>query len=105
MARAGRPPTPRPDPPPPLVSTPTTQFRKDVKAQERRGKDIARLRIVIESLAARRPLEPRHRNHPLGGPWSGWWDCHVEPDWVLIYKTRTTELIFGRTGPHSELFD
>jgi mRNA interferase YafQ len=105
MAKARRPPPPVPEPTPPLVPSPTAQFRKDVKAQAKRGKDIAKLRTVIEILAARQPLERRYRNHPLGGPWSGWWDCHVEPDWVLIYKTTPTELILGRTGTHSDLFD
>jgi mRNA interferase YafQ len=105
MAGARKPPHDRPEPPLPLAPSPTTQFREDVRARERHGKDIAKLRAAIETLAARRSLEPRHRNHPLGGRWSGWWDCHAEPDWVLIYKTTPTELILGRTGTHSELFD
>jgi mRNA interferase YafQ len=49
-------------------------------------------------------LEARHREHALAGEWIGWRDCHVAPDWVLIYRTTETELILGRTGTHSDLF-
>jgi mRNA interferase YafQ len=107
MARTKKPPPPdpAPTPSPPLLPSPTAQFRKDVKAQEKRGKDIAKLRTIVEVLANRQALDPRHKNHPLGGQWSGWWDCHVEPDWVLICKKTPTELILGRTGTHSDLFD
>ena len=98
----------RPDPAEParpLIPTPTAQFRRDVKTQQKRGKNVDKLQRLIESLCDRRPLEPRQRNHPLGGDWTGWWDCHVEPDWILIYKLTETELILGRTGTHSDLFE
>jgi mRNA interferase YafQ len=66
---------------------------------------MAKLRAVIETLCQRQPLAPRHQDHPLGGDWKGWRDCHVEPDWVLIYKATETTLILGRTGTHADLFE
>ncbi len=71
----------------------------------KRGKDPEKLRVVIEALCSRETLAVRHRDHALGGDWNGWRDCHVEADWLLIYKTTATELILGRTGTHSDLFD
>src|SRR3954452_16237364 len=100
MARPGAIP-----PPPPLTPSPTSEFKRDLKRQEKRGKDMAKLRAVVEQLCSRRPLAPRHRDHPLGGEWGGWRDCHVEPDWVLIYKQDGSRLKLGRTGTHSDLFD
>lgn len=83
----------------------TGQFRKDVKRMEKRGKGFSELRRVIQLLAAGEPLEPRHRDHPLTGDYSGSRDCHIEPDWVLIYERTKDELILIRTGTHSDLFD
>jgi mRNA interferase YafQ len=99
-------PTPKqepPPPPPPLDAKPTTKFKQDVERQKKRGKDTDKLRAIIESLCHHRPLEPRHRDHALTGDWKGWRDCHVEPDWVLIYKRDGGTLILGRTGTHSDL--
>jgi len=101
--KAGHPPPPPPLPP--LTPSPTSQFRKDVKRQEKRGNDIARLRTVIETLCQRRSLAPRHKDHPLGGDWKGWRDCPVEPDWVLIYKVAETRLRLGRTRTRADLFE
>ena len=90
--------------PKPLTPVYTSRFRSDVKRLEAGGKDMAKLRSLIETLAHRRPLEPRHKDHPLSGKWSRSRDCHVEPDWVLIYRRESGELILERTGSHSELF-
>jgi mRNA interferase YafQ len=92
-----------PPPPPPLDPKPTTKFKQDVERQKKRGKDTDKLRAIIESLCHHRPLDPRHRDHALTGDWKGWRDCHVEPDWVLIYKRDGGTLILGRTGTHSDL--
>ena len=94
-----------PSPPPPLTPTPTAQFKRDVKRQAKRGKDINKLRAVIQTLCDRQPLAPAHRDHPLEGPWRGWRDCHVEPDWLLIYKPDGDDLKLARTGTHADLFD
>jgi mRNA interferase YafQ len=92
-----------PPPPPPLDPKPTTKFKQDVERQKRRGKDTDKLRAIIESLCHRRPLDLRRRDHALTGEWKGWRDCHVEPDWVLIYRQEGDTLILGRTGTHSDL--
>ncbi len=74
-----------------------------MKRMGKRGKDIATLQGVINSLLRGDSLEPNHRDHALSGKWKGLRDCHVEPDWVLIYKQRGSELILFRTGTHSDL--
>jgi mRNA interferase YafQ len=94
---------PPPPPPRPLEAKPTTKFQQDVERQKKRGKDTDKLRAIIESLCHHRPLDAKHRDHALTGNWKGWRDCHVEPDWVLIYKRKAGDLILGRTGTHSDL--
>lgn len=87
-----------------MIITQTSQFKSDLKKQTKRGKDLQKLKEVIELLVASEPLPPKHRDHPLTGNWIGWRDCHLEPDWLLIYRILTDELILGRTGTHSDLF-
>ena len=65
---------------------------------------MGRLHAVIESLRLRQPLDPRHRDHALGGDWRGFRDCHVEPDWVLVYQLDDETVCLTRTGTHSDLF-
>jgi mRNA interferase YafQ len=85
---------------------PTKAFDRDLKRLRKRGKDLDRLRDVLERIRTRVGLEPRHRDHALSGEWSGWRDCHVEGDWVLIYRVDDAagEVLLGRTGTHSDLF-
>lgn len=83
----------------------TTQFVRDVKRMTKRGKDITKLEQVVRILAEGERLDPRHRDHPLRGEWSGSRDCHIEPDWVLIYTTDAKSLRLERTGTHSDLFE
>jgi mRNA interferase YafQ len=106
VARA-KPKTPKEDssPPPPLILETTTQFDRDLKRQEKRGKSLDKLHAVIETLRNRRPLDLQYRDHPLGGELKGWRDCHLEPDWILIYPRDEVTLVLGRTGSHSDLFD
>lgn len=82
----------------------TNQFKKDYKRVQKQNKDVEKLRVVVEKLAGKEKLDPRYKDHPLSGNWKGFRDCHVEPDWVLIYKTTEEVLILERTGSHSELF-
>ena len=89
---------------PDLTPSPTTEFKKDWKRQSKRGKDLEKLAEVIKTLCARRSLPDRCRDHPLGGDWKGWRDCHVEGDWILIYRATDTTLVLGRTGTPSDLF-
>jgi mRNA interferase YafQ len=84
--------------------TQTTQFQKDAKRLGKRGKDLSKLRGVVDLLLSGSVLPDRLRDHPLSGDWKGWRDCHIEPDWLLIYKLLSEELILGRTGSHSDLF-
>ena len=85
-----------------LVSS--TQFRRDVKLTEKRGKNMAKLREAIRLLAEGSPLPPHYRDHSLGGEWKSYRDCHIEPDWLLIYKIDADDLLLVRTGTHSDLF-
>jgi mRNA interferase YafQ len=89
----------------PLALEFTKQFGKDAARQEKRGKSMAKLHTVVEMLRTHRPLEAKHANHPLSGKWKGAWDCHIEPDWVLIYVRTPTKLRLMRTGSHSDLFE
>ena len=82
----------------------TTQFRKDVRKQKKRGKDLGKLMEVVDLLVSGEPVPEKFRDHALTGNWNGWRDCHVEPDWLLIYKSLSEELILARTGSHSDLF-
>jgi mRNA interferase YafQ len=82
----------------------TRQFEKDVKLMARRGKNLNKLKILIRSLVEGEPLDPIHRDHKLIGNWQGRRECHVESDWLLIYKIVKDALIFERTGTHSDLF-
>ena len=82
----------------------TKQFKKDVKRMRKRGKDLEKIKAVIDLLIAGEPLPPKNRDHKLGGNWFGRRDCHIEPDWLLIYKLTEDELLLERTGTHSDLF-
>lgn len=70
----------------------------------RRGKDLEKIKAVIDLLVAKEPLPPKHRDHKLGRNWIGHRDCHLEPDWILIYKISEDVLLLERTGTHSDLF-
>jgi mRNA interferase YafQ len=93
------------EPPPPLLPRPAAEFKRDLKRQQKRGKDMMKIRTVIDTLCSHQPLDPKHRDHALGGQWKGWRDCHVEPDWILIYREEAGKLELGRTGTHSDVFE
>ena len=84
----------------------TGAFNKDIKLMEKRHKDMPKLRDVMGMLIQEIPLLPKHENHPLHGKYRGKWECHVEPDWLLIYRVDKAEgkVIFYRTGSHSDLY-
>ncbi len=85
--------------------TTTTQFRRDLKRARKRGKDLGKLEVVIDALAAGEPLPSRRRDHVLSGNYAGKRECHVEPDWLLIYEVTEEEVLLGRTGSHADLFE
>ncbi len=84
----------------------TNRFEKDVKLAAKRGGKLDKLKSVMHMLAAGEPLPPRNRDHTLIGNFAGRRECHIEPDWLLIYKLDniTQTIIFERTGTHADLF-
>lgn len=86
---------------------PTSQFKKDYKLAMKRGLDISLLEGIIAKLALGESLPEKNRDHALSGNWNGYRECHILPDWLLIYKLEDNVLILtlARTGTHSNLFN
>ena len=84
----------------------TNLFKKDYKLIQKRGLKIDKLHEVINTLRQQEPLPAKNRDHALTGNYLGFRECHVEPDWLLIYQIKDDELILllSRTGSHSDLF-
>ena len=82
----------------------TTQFKIDIQKQIKRGKDPKKLAQIVRLLLDGQPLPVAAKDHPLIGNWKERRDCHIEPDWVLIYKKTDDEIRLERTGTHSDLF-
>lgn len=85
---------------------PTTKFQRDLKRIEKRGYNISLLSDVIKKLASGEQLPEKNRDHALAGDYAGCRECHITPDWLLIYEIADSELILylTRTGTHSDLF-
>ena len=85
----------------------SNRFKKDLKLAAKRGYDLDLLDAVVTNLAERRPLAEKYRDHELTGNYSGFRECHIQPDWLLVYRVEADELILflSRTGTHSDLFD
>lgn len=83
-----------------------TQFEKDLKKAKKQHKNIDLLKKIIISLAKEETLDPKYLDHPLKGRWKGARECHIENDWLLIYRIlkKEDEIWFERLGSHSELF-
>lgn len=90
-----------------LTIVPTSQFKKDFKRIKKRGYDLSELKGVLDKLANREELEQRNRDHALSGNYAGFRECHIKPDWLLVYAIDDDKLILtaSRTGSHSDLFD
>lgn len=84
----------------------SAKFKKDYKRAIKQGKDVELLLDIVEILAEEQPLDPKHKDHALIGDYIGYRECHIQADWLLIYKTAGQELLLTltRTGSHSELF-
>ena len=84
----------------------TGQFKKDLKLAKKQGKDLEKLFVVIDKLAAGKILEPKYRDHELTGNYKGTRECHIEPDWLLVYEyyNNVLVLMLYRIASHSELF-
>ncbi len=80
------------------------KFVKDVEKAKKRGKNITKLSIVMNLLLEEQSFAQHYKNHKLLGTYKNYWECHIEPDWLLIYLKTKTEIIFARTGTHSDLF-
>ncbi|MEE1315008.1 MAG: type II toxin-antitoxin system YafQ family toxin [Faecalimonas sp.] len=85
----------------------TTQFKKDYKLAMRRGLDIQLLDDVIRRLASGEILDEKYKDHTLTGKWAGHRECHIQPDWLLVYYIKKDVLVLtlSRTGTHSDLFN
>jgi mRNA interferase YafQ len=83
----------------------TGKFKKEYKLAKKRGRNIALLQMIIIDLANGKPLPEKNRDHPLTGDWNGFRECHIEPDWLLVYKKEDDILVLTlvRSGTHSDL--
>ncbi len=84
----------------------STKFKKDYKNIIKRGYNLKLLENVLEILCNEQPLPPKYKDHSLSGDYQGHRECHIMPDWLLIYKINHNTLILTltRTGTHSDLF-
>ena len=90
-----------------LTANYSGKFKKELKLMEKRGLDMQKIFAVMIDLQNEIPLQPRHREHLLSGNFKGFSECHIEPDWLLIYKIdlQVKEIYFVRTGTHTDLFE
>lgn len=84
----------------------SNQFKRDLKLAAKRGYDLDLLDSVVTKLANQEELPAKYRDHFLTGKYAGFRECHIQPDWLLVYRTEETELLLflSRTGTHSDLF-
>ena len=87
-----------------LKIVPKSQFKRDLRLCKRRGKNINSLNKIIQLLQEQKPLPTKTRDHQLTGSMADYRDCHIEPDWILLYQVIDEDLILVRTGTHSDLF-
>ncbi len=88
-----------------LLLKATSRFLKDLKLAKKRGYDIDKLEAIVDLLQAQTPLPPKNKDHTLIGEWNHHRECHLQPDWLLIYRVEAAFLILERTGTHADLFD
>lgn len=84
----------------------SAKFRRDYKRIQKQGKNVDQLLKIVDILAAEQPLDPKYRDHAMTGDFIGYRECHIEPDWLLVYKVEQDALLLTltRTGAHSDLF-
>ncbi|SFU88782.1 type II toxin-antitoxin system YafQ family toxin [Halomonas korlensis] len=87
-----------------LTPVRSSQFKRDIKRVQKRGKDMTRLRTLLGLLLEEVPLPEHYQDYPLRGNWKGYRDAHIEPDWLLLYCVVDDELHLARTGSHADLF-
>ena len=82
-----------------------TKFRRDYKRQKRRGKNTDKLNTVVAMLSSDEILDITYSTHKLSGKYEGFWECHIESNWLLIYDVTDEEVLLVRTGAHADLFE
>lgn len=89
-----------------LKTQPCTQFKRDIKLAKKQNKDMEALKEVIDLLCKEKDLPKKYRDHDLSNNWRGYRECHINPDWLLIYRVDETHKILKlmRVGSHSNLF-
>lgn len=87
-----------------LAPVTTNKFEKDLRKMIKRGKSVAKLKTVMRALIEQKTLARKHLDHSLVGNYANRRECHIEPDWLLIYKLDLDSIIFERTGSHADLF-
>jgi len=88
-----------------LPIRPTSRFKKDLNRAARQGRNLQKLQSVLQCLSIPAPLPPEYKDHKLKGDWIDFRECHIEPDWVMIYTLSDFELRPVRIGTHAELFE
>ncbi len=83
----------------------TKQFERDLRRAKRRGKKLDKLWSIVDLLLRGERLPERCRRHRLSGDWERFWECHVEPDWLLIWDETAATVVLARTGTHADLFE
>ena len=86
------------------IITETTAFRRDLKRLRKRRKNLQKLLDIVRILARDGGLEEKYRPHTLSGDWKPCWECHIEPDWLLVYQVTEDTVALFRTGTHADLF-
>lgn len=87
-----------------LIPVYLRSFEREIEKAKKRGLDMSKIKELMEHLIYEKPLAAKYRNHKLKGSFVGYWECHIEPDWLLVYKKDATHIYFVRTGTHSDLF-
>lgn len=87
-----------------LQAVTTKQFEKDIKLAKKRGKNLSKIFAIMKLLLNQQKLPLKNHDHSLSGDYVNRRECHIEPDWLLIYKVGAENIIFERTGSHSDLF-
>jgi mRNA interferase YafQ len=87
-----------------LIPEYTSRFKKDLKIIKKRNLDLEQLKDLIRQLCNEEKLSEKYKQHKLSGNWSGCKECHIQPDWILIYQISNGLIVFERTGTHSDLF-
>lgn len=88
----------------PLHVVSTNCFEREMHRMQRRNKNLSKVDPIVDQLARRQLLAARFKDHPLKGNWKGYRECHIEPDWLLVYRIQGDKLILERTGTHNDLF-